>query len=259
MNERDDCHEPIIELDRVSFAYERESVLSELNLAIRKRDFAGLIGANGAGKTTLLRLIVGLLPASSGEIRLFGTPVERFRDWDRIGYVPQKNIINPQFPASVTDVVLSGLYTRQRWLKRVKKTDVQKAIEALQALGIEHLASRRIGELSGGQQQRVFLARAIINSPDLLILDEPFTGVDEETQRSFFQILKHMHQHHHMTIVMVSHDIQMMREYLGDESQHVNHRISLYVRHSHGPVCSDTDIIHSLRQQDFSTAAGVNR
>ena len=126
MNERDDCHEPIIELDRVSFAYELESVLSELNLAIRKRDFAGLIGANGAGKTTLLRLIVGLLPASSGEIRLFGTPVERFRDWDRIGYVPQKNIINPQFPASVTDVVLSGLYTRQRWLKRVKKPMFKK-------------------------------------------------------------------------------------------------------------------------------------
>jgi len=256
MNAIDDCHEAVIELDRVTFAYEGERVLSELQTTIRRRDFVGLIGANGAGKTTLLRLIVGLLRASSGEIRLFGTPVKQFDSWERIGYVPQRNVLNPQFPASVRDVVLSGLYTRKRWLRRMTKEDHLMAEEAMQALGIDHLAHKRIGQLSGGQQQRVFLARAIINQPELLILDEPFTGVDEETQISFFHILKHMHQHHNMTFLMVSHDLQMMREYLGDEPEHLNSRLSLYVRHSHGNDCSGTDIVHSLKEQ-LLTASGM--
>jgi len=243
----DDCHEPIIELHDVSFAYDGDQVLSNLNATIKQRDFAGLIGANGAGKTTLLRMIVGLLKPVSGDIRLFGEPIKQFRDWDRIGYVPQKHVLNPQFPASVRDVVLSGLYTRKRWLKRLTSADHRKADEAMLALGIEQLADKRIGQLSGGQQQRVFLARAIINNPELLILDEPFTGVDEATQVSFFHILRHMHQHHHITILMVSHELQMMRDYLGHDPLRINQRLSLYIRHSHGNPCSGTDMIHSLR------------
>ncbi len=241
------CHEPVIELDHVTFAYDGEPVFQDLNITIQQRDFAGLIGTNGAGKTTMLRLIVGLLKPSAGEVRLFGRPLRSFDQWDRIGYVPQKHALNPQFPASVREIVLSGLYTRKRWLKRLKPEDHRKAEEAMQALGIEQLADKRVGELSGGQQQRVFLARAIINQPELLILDEPFTGVDEATQQSFFQILRHMHQHHNMTFLMVSHDLQMMREYLGDEPFRINPRLSLYVRHSHGQDCSGTDIMHSLR------------
>jgi len=243
----DDCHEPIVELRDVSFAYDGDQVLSNLNATIKQRDFAGLIGANGAGKTTLLRLIVGLLKPVSGDIRLFGEPIRQFRNWDRIGYVPQKHGLNPQFPASVRDVVLSGLYTRKRWLKRLTAADHRKADEAMLALGIEQLADKRIGQLSGGQQQRVFLARAIIHNPELLILDEPFTGVDESTQASFFHILRHMHQHHNITILMVSHELQLMRDYLGHDPLRINQRLSLYIRHSHGNLCSGTDMIHSLQ------------
>lgn len=247
MNVTNDCHAPIIELENISFAYEGQHVLQDLNVTILQRDFAGLIGANGAGKTTLLRLIVGLLKPLSGDIRLFGSSIKQFDQWDRIGYVPQKHSLNPQFPASVREVVLSGLYTRRRWLKRLRSDDHHKAEEAMHALGIEQLADKRIGQLSGGQQQRVFLARAIINDPELLILDEPFTGVDEATQISFFHILRHMHQHHNITFLMVSHDLQMMREYLGDQPQPIHGKLDLYVRHSHGMDCSGTDIMHSLK------------
>jgi zinc transport system ATP-binding protein len=250
----DSCHEPVIELDRLTFGYAGERVFHELSATIRQRDFVGVIGANGAGKTTLLKLIVGLLKPDSGEVRLFGTPIGRFGAWERIGYVPQRNAINPQFPASVREVVLSGLYTRGKRWRRLGKEELKRADEAMRALGIEHLADKRIGRLSGGQQQRVFLARAIIHNPELLILDEPFTGVDEETQRSFFHILKHMHQHHNMTFLMVSHDLQMMRDYLGNAPERLNNRISLYVRHSHGSDCSGTDIMHSLREQLLVTA-----
>lgn len=256
MNVNIDCHEPIIELDQVTFAYEGEPVLKDLNVTIRQRDFVGLIGSNGAGKTTLLRLVVGLLQASAGEVRLFGRPVRQFNSWDRIGYVPQKNALNPQFPASVREVVLSGLYTRKRWLKRLRAEDHDKAEQAMLALGIHGLADKRVGQLSGGQQQRVLLARAIINNPELLILDEPFTGIDEPTQISFFHILRHMHQHHNITFLMVSHDLQMMRDYLGDEPQRINDRLSLYIRHSHGMDCSGTDILHSL-QEHMLAGAGV--
>lgn len=242
-----DCHAPIIELENISFAYEGQNVLQDLNVTILQRDFAGLIGANGAGKTTLLRLIVGLLKPLSGDIRLFGRSIKQFDQWDRIGYVPQKHALNPQFPASVREVVLSGLFTRKRWLKRLRSDDHRKAEEAMHALGIEQLADKRIGQLSGGQQQRVFLARAIINDPELLILDEPFTGVDEATQQSFFHILRHMHQHHNITFLMVSHDLQMMRDYLGNQPQPIHSKLSLYVRHSHGMDCSGTDIMHSLK------------
>ena len=241
------CHEAVISLNHVSFAYDKDHVLSDLHTEVKERDFAVLIGANGAGKTTLLRLLVGLLKPTSGEVKLFGTPLHSFKDWDRIGYVPQKNALNPQFPATVREVVLSGLFTRRRWLKRIKKTDYDKGKQAMEALGIGHLADKRIGMLSGGQQQRVFLARAIINNPDLLILDEPFTGVDEETQRSFFHILKHMHEHHRMTFLMVTHDFQLLRDYLQDEPQRINPRLSLYIRHSHGKDCTGTDIAHTLR------------
>lgn len=261
MNVTNECHSPIIELDNITFAYDGQNVLQDLNVTILQRDFAGLIGANGAGKTTLLRLIVGLLQPLSGDIRLFGQSIKQFDEWDRIGYVPQKHSLNPQFPASVREVVLSGLYTRKRWLKRLRSEDHHKAEEAMHALGIEQLADKRIGQLSGGQQQRVFLARAIINNPELLILDEPFTGVDEATQQSFFHILRHMHQHHNITFLMVSHDLQMMRDYLGDEPQPLHSKLSLYVRHSHGMDCSGTDIMHSLknlRSSEMSNRSNTN-
>jgi zinc transport system ATP-binding protein len=242
------CHDHVISLDQVSFGYEGRQVIDSLSFAVLQRDFIGLIGSNGAGKTTLLKMIVGLLTPHSGEIRLFNQPLSQFKDWERIGYVPQKNSLNPLFPATVKEVVMSGLYGKKKMYRRLTADDNRKCEEALQMLGIEELASRRIGKLSGGQQQRVFLARSLINNPDLLILDEPTVGIDIETQEAFFHMIKHMHQRHQITFVMVSHDIEMMKSYLGESPKQTSGKLKFYIKHSHElDDCVETDLSHTLK------------
>ncbi len=243
-----DCHRDIVTIRDLSFAYDQQQVIKDLNFSIKERDFVGLIGSNGAGKTTLLRMIVGLLKPAEGEVSLFGEPVSRFRHWERIGYVPQKNAFNPLFPATVREVVLSGLYSRNKLFSRISKEDMRKAEDAMHAMSIEDLAAKRIGQLSGGQQQRVFLAKALINNPALLILDEPTVGIDIETQQGFFHMIKHMHQHHNITFLMVSHDMEMIRSYLGEEPKQTNGKLKFYIKHSHDlENCVESDLTHSLR------------
>jgi zinc transport system ATP-binding protein len=251
------CHQNIIELTDVSFSYQQKPVIENVSFAIQERDFVGLIGSNGAGKTTLLRMIVGLLKPDSGTIKLFGQPIGQFGDWSRIGYVPQKNSFNPLFPATVREVVLSGLYGRSRLFRRVSKADQMKCDEALHAMNIDDLAGKRIGQLSGGQQQRAFLARALINNPALLILDEPTVGIDFESQHGFFHLIKHMHQHHNITFLMVSHDMDMIRSYLGDNPKRECGKLKFYVKHSHDlEDCVETDLTHSLRELRHSMERG---
>lgn len=242
------CHDCVIDIQNVSFSYHHHKVIDDLDLQVLQRDFVGLIGANGSGKTTLLRLIVGLLKPDTGDIRLFGQPHNQFKDWHRIGYVPQKSNLNPLFPATVEEVVTSGLYNRRKILRRINREDRHRCDEAMHALGIEHLRHRLIGRLSGGQQQRVFLARALVNYPDLLILDEPMVGIDAETQDSFFHMLRHMHERHDITFLMVSHDIARMNAYLGDQPEQVNGKIHFHIKHSHElEDCVETNLLHTLR------------
>jgi zinc transport system ATP-binding protein len=242
------CHEPVVSINGVTFRYEQRNVIENLNFQILQRDFVGLIGSNGAGKTTLLKMIAGLLKPDEGEILLFGVPAKRFRDWEKIGYVPQKTALNPMFPATVREVVLSGLYSRKKLFRRLTRSDYTQLNDALGALGIESIADRRIGRLSGGQQQRVMLARALVNNPELLILDEPTVGIDSETQESFFHMIRHMHQHHRITFLMVSHDIEMMQAYLGKEPVYTSGKLNFYVKHTHQPEqCAETNLAHSLR------------
>lgn len=244
-----DCHDEVIALENVTFSYSKKKVIDQLNFKIFERDFVGLIGSNGAGKSTLLKMIAGLLKPDQGEIRLFGQVYQDFKDWERIGYVPQKTHLNPLFPATVKEIVLSGLYHRKKIWHRVTKQDHQKAADAMAAMGIESLATERIGKLSGGQQQRAFLSRAIINNPDLLILDEPTVGIDAETQENFFSMIQHMHQQHRITFLMVSHDLDMMYSYLGDEAQMESGKLKFYVKHSHElENCSELDLTHAIRQ-----------
>jgi zinc transport system ATP-binding protein len=242
------CHDDIIRIRDLSFSYEQQNVIKNLNYTVKQRDFVGLIGSNGAGKTTLLRMIVGLLKPVHGDIELFGQSISQFRDWERIGYVPQKNSINPLFPATVKEVVMSGLYCKKAIFRRMTKPQLQKCEDALHVMDIEDLANKRIGQLSGGQQQRVFLARALINNPDLLILDEPTVGIDSETQQGFFHMIKHMHIHHNITFLMVSHDMDMIESYLGSRPKEQNGKLKFYVKHSHElEDCKETNLMHSLR------------
>lgn len=247
MSSNPNCHDCIIAIDHVSFAYEDANVIDNLSFEVKERDFIGLIGSNGAGKTTLLKMIVGLLKPNKGEIRLFGEPLSQFKQWERIGYVPQKNALNPLFPATVKEVVMSGLYGKKTLFRWLTAKDAQKCEEAMRAFGIEDLADRRIGKLSGGQQQRVLLARALINRPDLLILDEPTVGIDAASQEAFFHMIKHMHQKHRITFVMVSHDIEMMRSYLGQTPQQSSGKLQFYVKHSHElEDCVESDLFHTI-------------
>jgi zinc transport system ATP-binding protein len=246
---RINCHNSVVSIDGISFSYEGKRVINELRFNVLERDFVGLIGSNGAGKTTLLKMLVGLLKPTEGQIRLFDQPIHQFKDWERIGYVPQKNAFNPLFPATVREVVMSGLYGQKKVYRRLGKEDIRKAEDAMMVMRIEDLADRRIGRLSGGQQQRAFLARAIVNNPELLILDEPTVGIDAETQAGFFKMIRHMHQHHHITFIMVSHDMEMMESYLGTEPLQKSGGLKFYVKHTHDPEdCRETNLTHSLEQ-----------
>lgn len=255
------CHSNIITVDSVSFSYQQKDVLKDVSFQVKERDFIGLIGTNGAGKTTMLRIIVGLLKPTSGSVSLFGQPINQFKSWEKIGYVPQKNNLNPLFPATVREVVLSGLVGKRKWFGRNSKEDLIKCEDALMAMGVEDLADKKIGQLSGGQQQRVFLARALINNPSLLILDEPTVGIDAETQESFFHMIKHMHQHHNMTFLMVSHDMEMIKGYLGEKPAASAGKLNFYIRHSHETQdCVEQNLAHSLkhlRNQMESQKEGV--
>ncbi|HEY0470409.1 MAG TPA: metal ABC transporter ATP-binding protein [Kribbella sp.] len=184
-------------------------VLRGVDLQIRQGEVVAVLGTNGSGKSTLIRTVVGLLPPARGEVKLFGTPVPRFRHWRRVGYVPQRITAAGGVPATVQEVVSSGLLSKRRLFSPLKAAD-RDAIE--EALEIVDMADRRkdaVAELSGGQQQRVLIARALVPDPDLLILDEPTAGVDLASQGIFTEAIRERVARG-TTVVMVSHDLGPM-------------------------------------------------
>ena len=198
---------PFVELEDVGFTHGEVRVLESINLTVEAGDFLGIIGPNGSGKTTLLRLALGLLQPSSGKVRLFGHAPESFRQWGRVGYVPQKATLDPGLPATVQEVVASGLVAALGLLGRAGAVERRRVGEVLAHVGMDALAAARIGTLSPGQQQRVLIARALVSNPELLILDEPTGGVDPEAQTSFYALLQHLHREREVTLILVSHDI----------------------------------------------------
>lgn len=199
---------PIVELRDVSFAYGRDLVLDRVSLTVARGEYLGLIGPNGSGKTTLLRLMLGLLPAQQGEVLLFDTPVRRFSQRWRVGYVAQKAAsFNSAFPATVAEVVATGLVPRRGLLRRFTAADRRSVDLALDRVGMLPFKDRLIGRLSGGQQQRVFIARALVSRPELLILDEPTVGVDASAEAQFYQLIRSLRTEMGLTVILVSHDI----------------------------------------------------
>ena len=204
----------IITTEHLGYDFGEGPVLVDLNVNIEEGDFVAVIGANGAGKSTLLRLLAHILHPTTGFITLYGKPLNEFRDWQRIGYVPQ----NPgrqqrSFPISVREVVALGRLDGRSLLQRFNDEDKKAVDTIIRQFSLENLAKRKIGDLSGGQQQRVFIARAMVNNPELLLLDEPATGVDPDAKIELYKMLGDLNKNEGKTIVMVSHDLELASQY----------------------------------------------
>ncbi|GHU83421.1 zinc ABC transporter ATP-binding protein [Bacteroidia bacterium] len=187
----------LVDIKNLRAGYNGNIILKDIFLQIYEQDFLGIIGPNGGGKTTLVKTILGLIKPVAGTI-VFGDSALK----DRIGYMPQTNLIDKKFPILVSEVVESGLISAKGMSKSDKKAKVR---ETIMEMGIENIADKAIGELSGGQLQRTLLARAIINNPELLILDEPNSYVDKRFETHFYQTLQELNRK--TAIILVSHDI----------------------------------------------------
>ncbi len=201
---------PAVEVHDLTVAFDRKPVLWNIDLALPKGKLVGIVGPNGAGKSTLIKAIMGLLPLSSGYVKLFDNDIDAVRK--RISYVPQRESVDWDFPASVLDVVLMGRYAKLGLFRRPRKADKDVAMDCLRKVGMEGFIHRQISQLSGGQQQRTFLARALAQQADLYFMDEPFAGVDAATEAAIIALLRNMTEAK-KTVVVVHHDLPSVTQY----------------------------------------------
>jgi manganese/zinc/iron transport system ATP- binding protein len=201
---------PPLEVHDLTVAYHKKPVLWGIDLVVPPGKLVGIVGPNGAGKSTLIKAAMGLLPLSSGWVKIFGQPVEK--NLVRIGYVPQRESVDWDFPVSVMDVVLMGRYGRLGLVRRPSKVDREVARQCLDKVKMLPYANRQISNLSGGQQQRVFLARALAQESDLYFMDEPFSGVDAATETAIVALLQEL-KNRGKTLLVVHHDLVTAKEY----------------------------------------------
>lgn len=208
--------ESIISIKNVSFSYSGGvNVLENLSFDIYKKDFIAIIGANGSGKSTLLKLILKELNPSDGEIFISSTNIKNFKEWDTIGYVPQINAGNiPGFPITALEIVTLNLYNKMGFFKFSRKSHIELAKRALSQVNMLDYANTPINKMSGGQQQRIMIAKSLINNPKILIFDEPTTGIDKESKDQLFKILTHLNRIHGITILLVTHELEIMKDNL---------------------------------------------
>ncbi|EXG88033.1 MULTISPECIES: metal ABC transporter ATP-binding protein [Lacrimispora] len=201
-----------VEVEDLTVAYDAKPVLWDIDLKIPKGKLMAVVGPNGAGKTTLIKAMLGLLKPVTGAVRFLDGNDDIRTLKNRIGYVPQSGSVDWDFPATVQDVVLMGCYGKLGWIRRPGKPDVELAKQMLAKVGMQEYASRQISQLSGGQQQRVFLARALAQEAEVYFMDEPFKGVDAQTERAIVALLKELKEQN-KTVVVVHHDLQTVPDY----------------------------------------------
>jgi ABC-type Mn2+/Zn2+ transport system ATPase subunit len=195
-----------LDIEKISLAYGEKTVLQNVSFQVPHGARVAVVGPNGAGKSTLFKALVGILPLQSGRILIHGLPLGDHKDC--VAYVPQREEVDWRFPVTVRDVVMMGRYGRRGWLALPNQTDRETAEHSLKQMGIANLAGSSISDLSGGQQQRVFLARALAQDPHILLMDEPFTGVDVTTQEATLALLDHLRERQ-VTTIISTHDLNL--------------------------------------------------
>jgi zinc transport system ATP-binding protein len=213
----------MIEIKDLTFSYENDIILENINLTVEPLDFLAIIGPNGGGKSTLLKLMLGLLKPDRGTVRILGEPPSK--SLSSIGYVPQNTNVNTDFPIKVLEVVLMGHVGSKRPLFGYGKEEIACAMGALSQVGMEAYAQSKIGDLSGGQRQRVMIARALCAHPKVLMLDEPTSSIDIKGQKEIYELLRNLNRS--ITIIVVSHDISVILEY-ANKAAHVNKRLAFH-------------------------------
>ena len=219
----------VLQVEKLRIGYDSHVAVDDVSFDVSEGDLLGIVGPNGAGKTTLFRAILGLQDYK-GKIKMFGYEPDKYKSLiPLVGYVPQKIAFEPNFPATVYDIVAMGIISDKKVVRgskliqqcgccwnrvysKVGKTE-DKVLAALKTVGLEHLENRRIGELSGGELQRVFIAKSLIKNPLLLILDEPVTSVDVESQTKFYKIIEKINKENGITVVWSSHDLDAIKKY----------------------------------------------
>lgn len=216
----------IIKFSHATVAYQNKIALEDVSIAIYQGEFLGIIGPNGSGKTTFLKSILGLVRPVSGSIQIFDCACHKLRCHHKakIGYIPQKGHIDPDFPVTVMEAVMMGRYSALGLFKRPGKKDRELALQAIREVEMDGYIHAPMGHLSGGQQQRVLIARALVQQPEVLLMDEPTTGIDIPTQHSIIRLISSLHRTYHLTILLVTHDINMISPYV-DRLALLNNRL----------------------------------
>ena len=196
---------PLVSVQSVSYKYNSESVLENVSFNIEEGDFLGIIGPNGAGKTTLFHCMLGLLNAYSGRITILNQDIKKNKKiFKKIGYIPQKKSIDQKFPLTVQELVSLSL---------TRETPKNVVFKILKQVGLYNMKNKTIGQLSGGQQQRVLIAKALVNNPTILMLDEPTNELDQKSQHDFYFLLKELNEKNKITIIWTSHDMDAVNKY----------------------------------------------
>lgn len=196
---------PLVSVQSISYNYNSESVLENVSFDVEEGDFLGIIGPNGAGKTTLFHCMLGLLNSYSGKITILNQDIKKYKKiFKKIGYIPQKKSIDQKFPLTVEELVSLSL---------PRNTSKNIVLEILKQVGLYKLKNKTIGQLSGGQQQRVLIAKALVNNPIILMLDEPTNELDHKSQNDFYSLLKELNEKNKITIIWSSHDMDAVNKY----------------------------------------------
>lgn len=207
---------PIFDVKNLNFNVRGQSILSNISLEIYNGEYVAIIGPNGGGKTTLIRILLGLDTPTEGSVKLYGKKITNFKEWSKIGYVPQRaSLVDENFPATVEDIVNMGRVSKRSFFKGMSEEDKNAVKDAMIKMDVLKLKNKMVGILSGGQRQRVMIARALASNPEILILDEPNTGVDMVSQKNFYALLAKLNREENITIVFITHDIGVIADDIG--------------------------------------------